>query len=1142
MKEALSVVHRLSEGFQIPQLVLTLIFKSKTKYTNSLNSPIVGMNNIRRMNHLDLLRNEHLQLQAKNAELQRRIDVLEAENALRDNFVKRLLDTVVHLYNKDLYNDITIFVDGHQLRGHRFVLAARTDYWGDLSETDRIDFEGINYSVAQVLLKYMYTDTLDDNLGDAYILDLLSAGIRFKIVTLKNRCESLLIGRLEVTNCLKVYQFAESQGVDRLREYCAEFVASKWNDFKPEHFKDMAAPLLYKILKRRSKHVLHSIISLEREDVLFLYLIENDSELDVHLNDGVSFLWKAIQEGKINVCDFLIENGADVNYTNENTGDTLLHILAKTVLESDAIAQWANKHIEQFEVNSLDSNGRTPLIIAVDTGNEKIFNLLVNQSSIDTNIKASDQKTALEIALLDRGNLYMAEKLADPKKKVEINVCDSNAQTLYHKAVKASNFAAIQFLAIRGADVNRTDSNGSTPLHLFLNALPPHGEISPTQMDILKVLLKSGADPTLKETSSGSTPIHFAVGRGKGVLKLLLESYSSDKDLPLSVLDKEGRSPLWCALLAGNFDSAKMLLDAGADVNEKSNGPNNEQQPLLIRAIEAKRDDIARFLLDNKAIAAVTNSEGFTCLNLAVEHGLTPTVDYLCKLGANLNHPNPRTKLVPLWTALQNGDYGTAEVLVGHGCDTEGWSPSSESSLEEETLLHRAIDQCNQKAAIFLIKSGCNVNALRRLRDPMELAAATAKSGDKTPLHSCVQWGLTDVAKALISNLNCKIDAVDSDGRTPCHVAVIEKDQVTLELLLSHPDTSALSVRDRYGQTPLALAMKNRYNHAAEAICRRLPHAAVQVNGSGENLLHCAVKASDLESVLFLLGLQVDVNIPTQDQEKMTALHICAQTGSELIMRNLLLAGAQVNTQNARGQTALHIAAAEDFEELCRVLLENGEDPNILDADGNNALHSAVARGSCKSTQLLLLESEVDFVATNKKRQNIMHLCANNKGIVSAEVFLTILEVQPDFPLEIPDMYGNTLFLLSFINGNAELCRMALKNGACMGVVNHHGQSVFNIDTPTKQLLFGLLDDLEREPRWAEGEQCSECDAKFTLTMRKHHCRHCGRLVCAKCSEHQMPIMKYNLAKNVRVCALCYDVLIMGADHATNVASSTPAI
>jgi hypothetical protein len=34
---------------------------------------------------------------------------------------------------------------------------------------------------------------------------------------------------------------------------------------------------------------------------------------------------------------------------------------------------------------------------------------------------------------------------------------------------------------------------------------------------------------------------------------------------------------------------------------------------------------------------------------------------------------------------------------------------------------------------------------------------------------------------------------------------------------------------------------------------------AVQVNSAGENLLHSAVKANDLESVLFLLGLQVEL-------------------------------------------------------------------------------------------------------------------------------------------------------------------------------------------------------------------------------------------------------------------------------------------
>lgn len=69
----------------------------------------------------------------------------------------------------------------------------------------------------------------------------------------------------------------------------------------------------------------------------------------------------------------------------------------------------------------------------------------------------------------------------------------------------------------------------------------------------------------------------------------------------------------------------------------------------------------------------------------------------------------------------------------------------------------------------------------------------------------------------------------------------MERDYDTLELLLSHPNpASAFMLRDKYGQTPLSIALKNRDNKAAETICKRLPHALVQVNGNGENLLHVA--------------------------------------------------------------------------------------------------------------------------------------------------------------------------------------------------------------------------------------------------------------------------------------------------------------
>ena len=125
-----------------------------------------------------------------------------------------------------------------------------------------------------------------------------------------------------------------------------------------------------------------------------------------------------------------------------------------------------------------------------------------------------------------------------------------------------------------------------------------------------------------------------------------------------------------------------------------------------------------------------------------------------------------------------------------------------------------------------------------------------------------------------------------------------------------------------------------------------------------------------------------------------------------------------------------------------------------------------------------------------------------------------------------------------------------VKRGAILGTMNKANENIFNCPVATKQLLFRshtckisiqqtkfrLLDLLSAEPRWGEGDVCEECQvrfgavetcleclnlmkcelkAKFGLTTRRHHCRHCGRLLCSKCSAKEMPIIKYNLSKQV---------------------------
>ncbi|XP_057770606.1 1-phosphatidylinositol-3-phosphate 5-kinase FAB1B-like isoform X2 [Salvia miltiorrhiza] len=57
---------------------------------------------------------------------------------------------------------------------------------------------------------------------------------------------------------------------------------------------------------------------------------------------------------------------------------------------------------------------------------------------------------------------------------------------------------------------------------------------------------------------------------------------------------------------------------------------------------------------------------------------------------------------------------------------------------------------------------------------------------------------------------------------------------------------------------------------------------------------------------------------------------------------------------------------------------------------------------------------------------------------------------------------------------------------------------------------------------------CYECDSQFTLFNRRHHCRLCGRIFCAKCTSNWLPIghsePKISLEEwdKIRVCNYCF--------------------
>jgi len=54
---------------------------------------------------------------------------------------------------------------------------------------------------------------------------------------------------------------------------------------------------------------------------------------------------------------------------------------------------------------------------------------------------------------------------------------------------------------------------------------------------------------------------------------------------------------------------------------------------------------------------------------------------------------------------------------------------------------------------------------------------------------------------------------------------------------------------------------------------------------------------------------------------------------------------------------------------------------------------------------------------------------------------------------------------------------------------------------------------------------CQSCNDKFTLRLRKHHCRHCGQVFCYKCADNFYPLPNLNLTAPVRVCRSCKSII-----------------
>uniref|UniRef100_A0A7E4UN34 FYVE-type domain-containing protein n=1 Tax=Panagrellus redivivus TaxID=6233 RepID=A0A7E4UN34_PANRE len=90
----------------------------------------------------------------------------------------------------------------------------------------------------------------------------------------------------------------------------------------------------------------------------------------------------------------------------------------------------------------------------------------------------------------------------------------------------------------------------------------------------------------------------------------------------------------------------------------------------------------------------------------------------------------------------------------------------------------------------------------------------------------------------------------------------------------------------------------------------------------------------------------------------------------------------------------------------------------------------------------------------------------------------------------------------------------------------------------SKMQIVMMKEQLVPASEWVKDSDvshCLSCNAEFTVTFRKHHCRRCGQIFCDQCSSQRINLPSH--AKQVRVCQPCHKLL--GTLHASATIRST---
>lgn len=537
------------------------------------------------------------------------------------------------------------------------------------------------------------------------------------------------------------------------------------------------------------------------------------------------------------------------------------------------------------------------------------------------------------------------------KQGVDVGAAQGDGMTALHWAAERGDAELAEMLVYAGANVSAVTRIGLyTPLHLAAKA---------GSAPVAKVLIKGGADVNVKSNPSGATPMHLAALTGSAEVINLLADAKADVNAREAEWEQ---TPLIFAASANRAAAITALLKRGADANVSSKTIDVSKQSALDRAaVERQRKVIEGFVGKDSgqrptpaqmqaAIEAsrevlrsgkipppdpnappprgfnpeeinppVSTKGGMTALLHAARQGYLEAATALLDGGADIDKTQAGDNTSPLLTAVINGQFDMAMLLIQRGAN-----PNLVAKNNGVSPLWAAVNTAWQPRTRFPQPQEMELQKHTYLEVMQALLDKGADVNHRIESHP---WYLVYTG---CGNRNCGL--ADTAGSTAFWRAAYGTDLMAMKLLVGYgadPDIPTIAPRQqirRGGDAPGAQQPQGAGGAimpTAEKGMEKYDAPVIPYGGPGAFAIHAAAGVEYGEgfagnahrhapdawlSVMKYLVEELHADVNMRDNDGYTPLHHAAARGDNEMILYLVSKGADVKAVARSGQTTVDMA------------------------------------------------------------------------------------------------------------------------------------------------------------------------------------------------------------------------------------------